>query len=116
MSLFRIGDYTLASGRRARFKIECDALMDEDWLALAELIAARVAFSEAVGVPRGGVKLAKALAGFATYGRRLVVDDVLTTGGSITKLMGPDDLGFVVFARGPLPPRVRALFVMDGDG
>jgi adenine/guanine phosphoribosyltransferase-like PRPP-binding protein len=40
----------------------------------------------------------------------LIVDDVLTTGGSLAKYMtNPTDLGFVVFARGPLPLRVRAV-------
>jgi len=122
--LFQLGQFVFASGRPNHFKIECDALTQEDWEALADQIAQRVSFSSVIGVPTGGVPLAKALRKYVTpadcplgafkpYHPRLVVDDVLTTGGSILKLMESSDIGFVVFARGELPPRVRALFVME---
>jgi orotate phosphoribosyltransferase len=112
--LFQLGEFVFASGRQNHFKIECDALTKEDWAALADQIAQRVAFSSVVGVPTGGELLARALSKYAVdKGPRLVVDDVLTTGGSILKLMKPHDVGFVVFARGELPPGVRALFTLE---
>jgi orotate phosphoribosyltransferase len=111
-SLFQTGNFTLASGAKSNFKLECDALTDDDWQTLAMLIARNVGqFSEVIGVPRGGCELARALEKYLQDdGPRLIVDDVLTTGGSLAKYMtNPTDLGFVVFARGPLPLRVRAV-------
>jgi orotate phosphoribosyltransferase len=116
MNLFRLGDFTLAGGRKSRFKLECDALTDGDWECLAWLISQRVAFHRVEGVPRGGLKLAAALEKYKGYGNSLlIVDDVLTTGGSMERQRsGRDAQGFVVFQRGPeRPPWIRALFQMD---
>ena len=56
------GDFTLNSGAKSKWKIECDAFTDADWQGLAQLIAESTApFHEVVGVPRGGLKLAAAL-------------------------------------------------------
>lgn len=112
MNLFQSGVFRLASGEISGFKIECDALTGDDWLTLAQLIA-QTPFGSVEPVPRGGNYLASLLSPLCTDGPHLIVDDVLTTGLSIKKLMGPDDIGFVVFARGLLPPRVRALFAME---
>lgn len=136
MSLFRIGRFTLSSGKKAGWKIDCDALDKGDWEALA-VIASQVIdldrFSAFIPVPTGGNPFAEALLGqcrdmpgaraglsAATLGRRsppkddrprLIVDDVLTTGKSIIEAMDqPYDRGLVVFARGPLPIGVEALF------
>lgn len=112
-ALFQRGDFTLHSGARSAWKIECDALTDADWSGLAAMISERCDFGEAVGVPTGGLKLAAALSKYLTRGApRLVVDDVLTTGKNITEMMQPGDIGWVVFARGPLPENVHALFSM----
>ena len=111
-NLFQTGDFKLASGAKSNFKIECDALTEDDWQTLAMLIARNVGqFSEVIGVPRGGDQLACVLDKYRrTDGPRLIVDDVLTTGGSLAKYMTePTDFGYVVFARGPLPFRVRAV-------
>lgn len=114
-NLFQIGAFSLASGKQSNFKIECDALTDPDWNALAQLVQhAAAPFGEVIGVPRGGLPLAARLK--PTEGPRLVVDDVLTTGGSIRRLMTrPTDRGFVVFARGTLPTNVGALFRMENE-
>jgi orotate phosphoribosyltransferase len=121
MNLFNKGEFVLHSGGRSDFKIDCDALTDGDWEALAAAIAGKSRpFFAAVGVPSGGLKLASALRKHATEGAAslLIVDDVLTTGASMTlmrrecPLHGDMDIqGFVVFARGPMPQWVRALFV-----
>lgn len=120
MNLFQLGNFTLHSGQPSRWKIEMDALTPDDWGCLAVMMMDTLkpypAFSEIIGVPRGGLPLARAFGEcrLAMYPRspRLIVDDVLTTGKSITALMQPGDLGWVVFARGPCPPGVRALFYM----
>ena len=89
-----------ASGSKLPWKIECDALADEDWLWAAHRIAERVEFSTVEGVPKGGLKLAKALEPLCTKGLLLVVDDVYTTGGSIyTHRAGREAIGYVLFSR-----------------
>lgn len=118
-SLFQRGDFTLASGQRSCFKIECDALTDEDWSTLALMLAERLPeFHEVVGVPRGGLPLADALREHRTLdkdGPLLVVDDVWTTGGSMrrfTENYHPDLewIAAVAFARNPVPGWVTALW------
>jgi len=37
MNLFQLGKITLNSGKKSFFKIECDALTEEDWDCLAEI-------------------------------------------------------------------------------
>lgn len=117
MNLFTLRDFVTHSGIYETWKIECDALTPEDWACLAYLVASRVPpFSVVFGVPRGGFRLASALEKYQRPGApyRLWVDDVLTTGASITKCMVPDtDIGYVIFARGRLPQRVQALWRLD---
>ncbi len=55
-NLFIRQNFILHSGKPSDFKIECDALTDDDWECLAYLIAKRVSFSSVVGVPNGGSK------------------------------------------------------------
>jgi orotate phosphoribosyltransferase len=116
MGLFQSGRFTLASGQESIFKIECDALDDDDWHTLATIIAAQLGYryGEVVGVPRGGLKLASALDRLEHFDApgRLVVDDVYTTGGSLRKVMQAGDRGFVVFARSAPPSNIGALFRM----
>lgn len=125
--LFQLGDFTLASGVHSSWKIECDALAEGDWQALALMLFEHLPrpFYNVVGVPRGGEPLARALEPMATLETRrlLVVDDVWTTGGSMTRYINGNfptrnDPAFfyeaidraVVFARSPVPPAVLALF------
>lgn len=122
MSLFRLGDFTLHSGTKSAWKIDCDALTDDDWTALAVMLKERLPpFGPVIGVPRGGLKLAAALLPHSSKDcpAALVVDDVLTTGGSmegvkarIASALTNPIVGAVVFARGPCPPWVYPLFQM----
>lgn len=136
MSLIQLGDFTLHSGAKSRFKLECDALTDDDWQALAYLVWQMVGrFGSVEGVPRGGLKLAAALEQYrcrdldgsivvaaAIPLPLLLVDDVLTTGRSMQRIYDSFDwpnapegltaIGAVVFARGPCPPWVRAVFTL----
>ena len=122
MNLLNLGTFTLASGRQSSLTIDADALMDSDIEAAASLLAAVVGpFSEAVGVPRGGLRLAAALNQHAKKGGPLLVcDDVYTTGGSVVRFMATEPrLALcrcaVLFARGVTPPWVAALFRLHAD-
>lgn len=124
MHLFQLGDFVLNSGARSSWKIECDALADEDWESLALMIHDVVGpFRSVEGVPGGGLMLASFLKGKTTANApHLIVDDVLTTGGSMElartafwKGIGKRDegiIGAVVFARGPCPSWITPLFQM----
>ncbi len=130
MSLFQLGDFTLHSGAKSRWKIDCDALTDDDWKTLAAMLVERVGrFTCAVGVPRGGLKLAReiglAFTPSVSNERFLIVDDVLTTGRSMEemcqKLTGLHSrdahaqgkvIGGVAFARGKCPEWITPIFTM----
>lgn len=109
--LFKWGTFTSAAGLELDWKIECDALTKDDWACIAAVGARSLApFSMVLGVPRGGLPLAKALEPYCSKsGRILIVDDVWTTGKSMQDFAnnhdGVDDwwFGFVAFARAPLP-------------
>lgn len=115
--MFQEGEFTLHSGGKSSFKIECDALTKADWKCLARMIAERVGcFSSVYGIPRGGQSLEFYLAPYvADKGPRLVVDDVWTTGASMREVLRKGDIGYVVFARGPLSDGVGALFTFTPD-
>lgn len=99
--LFQRGDFTLSSGRKSHFKIECDALTDADWAALAETFfeAYGGGWGAVEGVPRGGLAFARHLSKYSMTREEclkerslyawvdvLVVDDVATTGNSLRGL------------------------------
>lgn len=117
--LFEQGRFQLHSGAESTWRINCTAFYDRDWACLAELIAQRVRFYAVIGVPRGGLMLAKALERYADPQQKvlLIVDDVLTTGTSIQALRAEyssPTVGFVVFDRsgGRRPKGVEALWVL----
>lgn len=119
--MFDLGKFIMASGKEGNFKIECDSLSLKDWESLAWLIASKYKFRLAIGVPRGGLTLAYYLNNYASKNDTtlplLIVDDVLTTGGSIEKLKSgldkeefPNIMGVVVFARGKCPEWIKPIF------
>lgn len=113
MSLFNWGDFTLHSGQRSNFKIDCDALTPADWKALAKYALIRLPrFRQVEGVPTGGLLLASFLSEYVQpEGVLLIVDDVLTTGLSMEyQRAGREAAGLVVFARCKRPAWVGALF------
>jgi orotate phosphoribosyltransferase len=120
MGLFQFGDFLLASGKKSNFKIECDALTQEDWEAVAAIIAPKLPkFGIVIGVPRGGLMFAEALRKYqdkwcSTF---LYVDDVWTTGNSMLRIVNQRApwSGVVLFARGPVPDHVHALFQLNED-
>jgi len=63
MNLFVKEDFISHAGNPLTWKIECDALSDDDWACIAHMIVEQETrpFSKVVGIPRGGKKLEKAL-------------------------------------------------------
>ena len=124
MNLFQSVNFKSHSGLNLTWKIEMDALSEQDWFTIKKMIMEITPpFREAVGIPRGGVKLGDLLNEHAT-GKEgdpiCIVDDVLTTGGSMEYFLTQYQrnrrpftaIGWVVFARTQCPPWVKALFQM----
>lgn len=119
-SLLLRGQFTLNSGAPSHFKIDCDALDDVSIRTAAFLLNQRLqrggAYGAVYGVPRGGLRLAAALVPYCDAGSThiLVVDDVWTTGGSLTeaKQRYGATMGVVLFARNPVPWWVIPLFTL----
>ena len=87
MDLFQKVDFKSSAGLDLTWKIECDAISDDEWKCIATMIMERAnPFRSAIGVPTGGIKLAELLNEYGT-GSYLdpvcIVDDVLTTGKSM---------------------------------
>lgn len=106
--------FSAHSGGILDWKIECDALTDKDIETLARIIARHMRFSRVVGVPRGGLRLAAALKFYETEGPFLIVDDVLTTGGSMERVRAEyadhETIGVVLFTRKQPPDWIKSVF------
>ena len=128
MDLFQRVDFISHAGIPMSWKIECDAISNDEWIAIAKMIMEYQdrPFSKAVGIPRGGLKLAEALNEYASGNSDdfpLICDDVFTTGTSMLDFIDEKYPTFtqgmghrwVVFARKPsnvYPYFTRALFTM----
>lgn len=122
-TLFKWGEFTSHSGLSLPFKIDCDALTDDDISCIAKYIASKQSFGVVEGIPSGGLRLSKALEEYAVFEAPfnvLIVDDVLTTGRSMElrkaeqpPQVHPDDIvGWVMFARTEIPNWINAVFKM----
>ena len=104
MRLFSTGKYQLNSGVISPWIIDCRALSEYDWEALA-LIAMekfQLEFNNTIGIPRGGIALSKAMNPHVKHVKRMLIcDDVYTTGASMRnyKDLYGDAVGLVAFAR-----------------
>lgn len=116
-ALFQQGSFNLNSGQHSKWKIECDSLTEDDWRTIAYMISERCEpFKQVYGIPRGGIPLAREMEKYVDprSQKTLVVDDVLTTGGSMLRQMKIGrDIGWVAFARGPVPYGIKALFKLN---
>lgn len=119
MSLFNFGKFKLHSGNISNFKIDCDYLSDDDIEALAKVVSDIIEFGKVIGIPRGGIRFAKALEKYCLSGddTTLIVDDVFTTGSSmeeakseLLKVSHMPVVGVVIFARNTCPWWVMSLF------
>lgn len=117
-NLFQLGQFFLHSRGTSEWKIDCDALTDEDLRALTHIVSTHFKFCHVVGVPEGGLRFADALRSYATTNVKdpvLIVDDVLTTGSSMTaarKNLGENSnvIGVVIFSRGKSLDWVTPIF------
>jgi hypothetical protein len=105
--------FTSAAGLALDWKIDCDALTDGDWDCIARACQPKLpSFGRTLGVPTGGLPLARALSVYArsTKDHVLLVDDVWTTGKSMMECARANGLqdwtGVVAFARAPTPQNV----------
>ena len=126
MGIFQQVDFKSHAGLDLSWKIECDGISKREWKCLAGMILdyEKRPFQAAIGIPRGGVMLGSYLNEYSTQNPDdpyLIVDDVLTTGGSMedfrTSYFRNRDatsgsFGWVVFARGFPPQWCRSLFQM----
>jgi len=113
--------YKMRGGITSRFKVECDALTREDCKTVAQVVAPIIEPFDRVEPVRStgpvAAWLADAFMEFAvrSWGSLLIVDDVLTTGGSMEEQRaGRDAIGAVIFARGPVLPWVTPMFTLAG--
>ena len=125
--LFQSKNFKSHSGLDLTWKIECDVLSDPEWFTIKKMILeVTPPFREAIGIPRGGIKLGDLLNEHATGKEEdpiCIVDDVLTTGESMEYFLSQYQknrrpftaIGWVVFARVQPPDWVKALFQMP-DG
>ena len=128
-NLFSKKDWEMHSGDTSDFKIECDALTDNDLETLAYLISKKFTLSGVQGIPRGGTKLANKLEKYVDKraGEQfLIIDDVFTTGASMEQARRTvyyhhlyfnqyrdKIIGVVIFARGKCPNWIRPIFDMS---
>ena len=123
IELFQKVDFKSHSGLDLTWKIEMDALSHGEWECIAQMIMELTPpFKEAIGIPRGGNILGKLMNKHGTGKREdpiCIVDDVLTTGGSMNEFKtkrqwrNPSKyIGWVVFSRSQTPHWVNALFQM----
>jgi len=122
MTLFVDEDFISHAGLQLGWKIEMDALYENDWRCLAKMILEyeKRPFRKAVGIPRGGKRLGNILNESATGNPDdpvLIVDDVYTTGTSFREYMiehYPDDktICWAVFARDVVSGPINVLFQM----
>ena len=130
--LFKSINFKSHSGLNLSWKIECEALSDPEWATISKMIMELTPpFQQAVGIPRGGVKLGDLLNEHATGNEKdpvCIVDDVLATGESMEQFLSQYQrkelhswnrtvpfmaIGWVVFARARTPDWVSALFQMN---
>jgi hypothetical protein len=117
-SLFEKKTFTMHSGDVGHWKIECNALTDVEINTLAYIISSKLKFNDVIGIPKGGIRIAKALDKYkSNKGCCLIIDDVLTTGNSMEeakKLHSDKDvIGVVLFARAKCPEWIIPLFQMS---
>jgi len=121
--MFETADFILHSGKKSNWKIDCDILTSGDWATLARLAVDLLPpYDYVYGIKTGGIPFAEAMQRYirnpSLHKRLLIVDDVLTTGGSFMKTRElhasewPSIIGCAAFARGDCPDWVIPLFIL----
>ena len=86
MNLFIKEDFISHAGLPLTWKVECDALSENDYEALAKIVSEKIVFRDVKGIPRGGIPFEKALKKYSTKkpdDPLLIADDVYTTGATL---------------------------------
>lgn len=134
MSLFQWGNFTLHSGDKSWWRIDCDSLTDSEIELFAKLIRERNGNFNIATYPKShpGSCVPKLAAALQKYTEPkfydnpiiLIIDDVLTTGSSMEEVktlqnkyfqertMVPEIYGVVLFARGKCPDWITPIFQM----
>lgn len=131
MNLFINESFKSHSGLMLPFKIECDALSDDDiecfariaheqmglpWNQIGKVVAVGERRASRLS-PHAPTRLARALRPWATKGGpyALVIDDVYTTGASIADEMAKHEMsmGLVIFAREDPLPGIDYIFALN---
>lgn len=106
MRLFSTGRYQLNSGVISPWIIDCRALSEYDWEALALIAMEKFSleFYGTIGIPKGGLGLSQAMYKHKSnrlgHAKVLICDDVYTTGNSMNEFRhNPNTIGLVAFAR-----------------
>ncbi len=102
MNLFIKEDFISHAGLPLTWKVECDALSDKDYEALAKIVSEKLTFRDVKGIPRGGIPFEIALKPYCTNDENdplLIADDVYTTGTSMREVYEEGAIGVVVFSR-----------------
>ena len=91
MKLFQDGDFKSHAGLPLKWKLECDAITDEEWRCIAKMVMDYQVqpFYKAVGIPRGGLKFAEAMNEYASgdpADQTMICDDVFTTGTTLKEI------------------------------
>ena len=117
MNLFIKEDFISHAGLPLTWKVECDALSENDYEALAKIVSEKIVFREVKGIPRGGIPFEKALKKYSTKkpgDPLLIADDVYTTGTSMREVYEEGAIGIVVFARNKIPDDwIKAIWQMS---
>ena len=117
MNLFIKEDFISHAGLPLTWKVECDALTDADYQALAKIVSEKINFKDVKGIPRGGVPLENALKQYASNDSSdplLICDDVYTTGTSMREVYEDGAIGIVVFARNEITDDwIKAIWQMS---
>ena len=117
MNLFIKEDFISHAGLPLTWKVECDALTDADYQALAKIVSEKINFKDVKGIPRGGVPFENALKQYASNDSSdplLICDDVYTTGTSMREVYEDGAIGIVVFARNEITDDwIKAIWQMS---
>lgn len=115
--MIEFGWFKSHSGLQLPWKVDCDSFNNSDWENIGKIIRWKFAFSEVIGIPTGGTKLAAVLASYCEPNYpTLLVDDVLTTGKSMEsfrKTSPNPTIGVVIFARGICPNWIWPVFTVN---
>ena len=69
MNLFIREDFISHAGLPLTWKVECDALTNKDYEALAKIVSEKMTFRDVKGIPRGGIPFENALKQYCTNKR-----------------------------------------------